>query len=56
VPWAYKEKGAYEGKKDRNRAYKGKNECKRPLKFFWLRKYQKVPRAYENLTPALFLA
>ena len=23
------------------------------LNFFWLRKYQKVPRAYESLNPAL---
>ena len=24
------------------------------IKFFWLRKYQKVPRIYETLYPALF--
>jgi hypothetical protein len=49
------EKGHTKGKYGQKGAYKCQNERHRLSKKLYLHKYQKVPRAYESLNPAMML-
>jgi len=40
-------------KNEQKGAYGAQNDSNRGIKIFWLRKYYKVPRAYETFNPGL---